>query len=239
MRMKMGMSALAVILGLAMLARTERAGAGEAAHFTTEDGKKCFQMFMEGQTAYKAKDFKKYLELNQKVLEMKLSPEALAETQSYRTNAQYNAACGYALAGDKEKALDALGKAVDMGFDKAGDMRADADLASIRDDKRFKEVVERAGKLAQAAGGKITFRGELMRMEHAGRLALALTPGEKNGGSPVILRLEFADKALAKKTEELLQKKSAVQVEGQGGTESYEMMLNVSSIAAAAEPSKK
>lgn len=168
---------------------------------------------------------------------MKLNAEALAEAQSYRTVTQYNAACGYALAGDKEKALDALSKAVDMGFDKADDMRADSDLASIRGDKRFKEIAERSGKLAQAAGGKNTLRGELMRMEHAARLALVVTATDKTA-TPVVLRLEFNDKALQKKAEDLLQKKAPVQVEGQGGTASYQMILNVTSVAAA-EPPKK
>ena len=50
----------------------------------------------------------------------------------------YNAACAYALAGDKEKAMDLLTRAFGTGYitDKA-QVRADPDLASLLDDPRF------------------------------------------------------------------------------------------------------
>ncbi|MBI3829808.1 MAG: hypothetical protein HY291_09840 [Planctomycetes bacterium] len=228
-------AAMAFVL---LAGRALEAAEAEALHFVTEDGPKCWEVFMQGQKAYDAKDFKKYLELNQQALQMKLSAEALAEVQKYRTMAQYNVACGYALTGDKEKALEALAKAVDAGFDKADDIKKDDDLVSLRGDKRFKDLVDQAAKLAVAASNKNSFKGTLVRLEHAARIAL-LVPGKERGDAPAAaLRLETDDKALQKKMEELLQKKSMVQVEGQGGTCSYNMVLHLSSIAAAEEPKK-
>jgi len=57
----------------------------------------------------------------------------------------YNAACAYALAGDAAKAIDLLDRAVASGYkDKAG-MMADPDLASVRGNPRFAEIVKRLG----------------------------------------------------------------------------------------------
>lgn len=57
----------------------------------------------------------------------------------------YNAACAYALAGDAGKAIDLLDRAVTEGYkDKTG-MMADPDLAAVRGDPRFAEIVKRLG----------------------------------------------------------------------------------------------
>ncbi|HZI94733.1 MAG TPA: tetratricopeptide repeat protein, partial [Patescibacteria group bacterium] len=54
----------------------------------------------------------------------------------------YNAACSYALAGDKEKAITLLTRAIGTGFvqDLAA-VRRDADLATLLDDPRFRKLV--------------------------------------------------------------------------------------------------
>ena len=55
----------------------------------------------------------------------------------------YNTACAYALAGTNARALDLLDRAVAEGFkDKAGVMN-DSDLAGIRSDPRFADIVKR------------------------------------------------------------------------------------------------
>lgn len=57
----------------------------------------------------------------------------------------YNAACAYSLAGDAAKAIDLLDRAVTSGYkDKAG-LLADPDLAPVRGDPRFAEIVRRLG----------------------------------------------------------------------------------------------
>jgi len=50
---------------------------------------------------------------------------------------RYNLACSYALARRPQAALDALGAAVELGYDDAEHMSQDEDLVSIRSDKRF------------------------------------------------------------------------------------------------------
>ncbi|MDX2176084.1 MAG: M56 family metallopeptidase [Candidatus Sumerlaeia bacterium] len=53
----------------------------------------------------------------------------------------YNAACGHALNGDREAAIEWLGKAVEAGFDNPRLLASDSDLESLREDPRFKELL--------------------------------------------------------------------------------------------------
>jgi len=63
----------------------------------------------------------------------------------HNANLLYNTACAHALAGNKDKALEMLDRAVADGFkDKAG-LTADPDLASIRSDPRYLEIVKKLG----------------------------------------------------------------------------------------------
>ncbi len=55
----------------------------------------------------------------------------------------YNVACGYALAGRKEKALDWLERAVAAGFNNKQFLATDDDLVSLRGTKRFNDLLER------------------------------------------------------------------------------------------------
>lgn len=53
----------------------------------------------------------------------------------------YNVACGYALAGQKEEALDWLELSVKTGFAKIDHLRTDPDLDSLRGEKRYKRLL--------------------------------------------------------------------------------------------------
>jgi tetratricopeptide (TPR) repeat protein len=54
----------------------------------------------------------------------------------------YNLACAYALSGKKDQALEALEASVGVGFDDAKHVEQDPDLDSIRDDPRYKRLIE-------------------------------------------------------------------------------------------------
>lgn len=54
-------------------------------------------------------------------------------------SAIYNLACMYALKGDRESALHWLEESINAGFD-SDDLKHDDDLASLRDDPRFKKI---------------------------------------------------------------------------------------------------
>jgi ankyrin repeat protein/predicted esterase len=56
----------------------------------------------------------------------------------------YNLACGLSHLGKTEEALASLGKAVEFGYDDAGHLQTDDDLAPLRQDKRFTAIVEKA-----------------------------------------------------------------------------------------------
>ena len=57
----------------------------------------------------------------------------------------YNLACAFALAGEKDKALDNLEKAVNAGFTDKQQITGDTDLESLRETERFKQLIKRLG----------------------------------------------------------------------------------------------
>ncbi|MGH9400152.1 MAG: TPR end-of-group domain-containing protein, partial [Thermoanaerobaculia bacterium] len=63
----------------------------------------------------------------------------------YREGASsYNIACGYSLKGDKNRAFEWLGKAMDAGFDVASYLGRDDDLDNLRSDPRWKDLKKTA-----------------------------------------------------------------------------------------------
>lgn len=53
----------------------------------------------------------------------------------------YNVACGYALAGQKEEAIDWLELSVKAGYNDFDHLRKDPDLDSLRNEKRYKKLL--------------------------------------------------------------------------------------------------
>ena len=70
-------------------------------------------------------------------------PDALADFW-------YSFACGAAIAGRHDEALEYLGHAIDLGFSNADAMAADDDLKSLRGDPRFRALDAKARRLAAA-----------------------------------------------------------------------------------------
>lgn len=68
--------------------------------------------------------------------------------------AAYNAACVYALKGDKDQAFAWLDKAVGYGFQGTEYLDNDTDLDNLRQDPRFAKVVEKV-KTAAPKGGEV------------------------------------------------------------------------------------
>jgi hypothetical protein len=82
-----------------------------------------------GDARYQAKDYKAAISAYQKSAD-------LGGPMMGAYFAIYNIACCYALAGDREAAVRALTRALDLGFPNVGHPARDADLASVRDDPR-------------------------------------------------------------------------------------------------------
>jgi hypothetical protein len=55
----------------------------------------------------------------------------------------YNAACVYATTGKHDRAIEYLERAVDAGYSHKSWLENDSDFDSIREDERFKAVLER------------------------------------------------------------------------------------------------
>lgn len=68
---------------------------------------------------------------------------------SVRADADYNAACCFALAGDRGHAFAALGSAVDGGLKDADVPSKDEDLASLRSDARWAPLLDRIRNAAR------------------------------------------------------------------------------------------
>jgi tetratricopeptide (TPR) repeat protein len=78
-------------------------------------------------------EFNKGLELDLQLSKMK--PD--------NKNIRYNLACSYALTGQKDKALNCLSKAVDLGYKDIQHLREDHDLDAIKNDPRFVSLIDR------------------------------------------------------------------------------------------------
>ncbi len=86
----------------------------------------------------------------------------------------YNAACSFALSGQLEPAFRYLERAIDGGYRDAGNLVADADLASLHGDPRWAGVVDkiRVARDAFRAGlGAPELRDELLSMSRADQQA--------------------------------------------------------------------
>lgn len=55
----------------------------------------------------------------------------------------YNLACSLCLCGQRAEALDALERSVELGYDDGEHLLADDDLAALRDEPRFRDLLER------------------------------------------------------------------------------------------------
>ncbi|MEP6993039.1 MAG: M56 family metallopeptidase, partial [Acidobacteriota bacterium] len=77
-----------------------------------------------------------------------------ASDRGYRTGTSlYNQACAFALADDRDRALDLLAKALDAGFDDPHLFRTDDDLDSLRSDPRFATLQREAADLSLPGNG--------------------------------------------------------------------------------------
>lgn len=90
-----------------------------------------------------------WLELGRTLHNLKRYEEAIAAHQEaakggpQRGVALYNLACGYALTGQREKALETAAQAVDAGFRVRWAYEEEPDLDAVRDDARFQALLAR------------------------------------------------------------------------------------------------
>jgi tetratricopeptide (TPR) repeat protein len=69
----------------------------------------------------------------------------LAQLAPEDPTVHYNLACSLALLGHGAKALDALERSIDLGYDDPDHLLADGDLKSLWDEPRFRALVVRLG----------------------------------------------------------------------------------------------
>jgi non-specific serine/threonine protein kinase/serine/threonine-protein kinase len=73
-----------------------------------------------------------------------------AKNSAALADAWYNFACGAAIAGRRDEALEHLGQAISLGFGHADGIASDADLKSLHGDPRFDALVAKARQDATA-----------------------------------------------------------------------------------------
>jgi hypothetical protein len=72
--------------------------------------------------------------------------DIIAAAQPENPDALYNVACGFALLGDKKKALRVLQKATAAGFHDLETLSHDKDLDSLRSEPEFQELVKKTSR---------------------------------------------------------------------------------------------
>lgn len=75
----------------------------------------------------------------------------MLELSPGRNEVLYNLACAQARLGKTDDAFASLSKAVDNGYSNPAHMKQDADLAPLREDKRFEELAAKAREAAKKA----------------------------------------------------------------------------------------
>lgn len=93
----------------------------------------------QGQEAYNKKEYGRSAELYRRAYEQ----------DKKQLVALYNAACSFALAGQKEAALSALEELAERGYNRPEQVRADADLASLGEEPRWKAVLAKMVETAK------------------------------------------------------------------------------------------
>ncbi len=96
----------------------------------------------------------------------------------------YNVACGYALLGQKKEALDALERALNLGFCDSGLCEKDSDLDSLRSEVRFKALMARVKDSAklEAVLSKAKIAGRRDQFAEAEKLFLAVLKADPDNG---------------------------------------------------------
>lgn len=69
-----------------------------------------------------------------------------AEAKFEPAASRYNEACSWALAGNAEKAMEALSQAVEAGYDDVDHIEEDSDLESLHENPKFQELVKQLRK---------------------------------------------------------------------------------------------
>lgn len=72
--------------------------------------------------------------------------EKILKVRPNDANALYNTACAYSLMGEKKKAVEFLGKAVENGFNNVEHIKGDSDLDNIREEDGYKKIIEKLEK---------------------------------------------------------------------------------------------
>ena len=90
-------------------------------------------MVLLGDAYTRKGDYKKGLELDLR----------LSCIQPENKLIRYNLACSYALTGEKDKAINCLSKAVELGYRDIEHLRQDHDLDAIKSDPRFQNIMNK------------------------------------------------------------------------------------------------
>jgi tetratricopeptide (TPR) repeat protein len=114
--------------------------------------------------------------------------EKAAEFANVKPVATYNIACVHALKGDKDKAFEYLGKAIDAGFSQPEQLSGDTDMDSLRDDPRWKDIV---AKIEKAAANREAGPAQPFVITTA-RKSARVAYFDARGGSPGQLAIDYA-----------------------------------------------
>lgn len=133
---------------------------------------------------YHARDYQKAVEAYEKVIELR---------QDLPSNAAYKIASCYALLGEREQAVRWLQKAFAMGFRYLMAARTDADLQSLQDDLRFRNLVGHVdpGATSREDGWRYDLQFLAQEVRRRGYHPFRTQALDENGPCPKLSKEEF------------------------------------------------
>lgn len=117
------------------------------------------QDMKKGQDLYQKKDWDGAIAALQKVLDAEDAPEQA------KMGAAYDIGCCHALAGHKDKAVEFVVKAIDLGFLDFDHIRSDTDLTSVVNDPKIADAMKRNQAKKDAADAEQKKQADAMRKQ--------------------------------------------------------------------------
>jgi len=111
-----------------------------------EEARKRRELFDDGLEKFRAKDYEGALLDWENVLGLEpvnYMSDNFSKVSDIKKVASFNIACSYSQMGQVDAAIEALDEALACGFDRYEKCRADPNLAKVRDDPRFKPMMDK------------------------------------------------------------------------------------------------
>ena len=142
-----------------LLAGLSRAVFAAAQELDSATHQKVRELYSQARTLYREKQYEKSTETFQEVLKLLPATEE-GQLDSFRARVNYDIGCNYAVLTDKTQSLEALSRAVALGYWDAKYLAKDPTLKSLRGEEEFQALVEQSKRLLTEGFGLPDITGQ-------------------------------------------------------------------------------